>query len=89
MARESFDGRFRPGIDTIKYILIGWLECMFTIKDLQDMLKCAEKLEIPDYCTKPTVDVLYEIAEKLSVLDAEIVSPLVIMDRIRSYLESN
>lgn len=87
MSRDSFDGRFRPSNDTVKSILVEWLGCpMFTVKDMKDMLECAEKLGIPDYKTKSTVEVLFEIAGRLSVLEAERVSPLFIMDEIRNYL---
>ena len=61
----------------------------FTNKNLQDILSCARKLEIPECETRPSVDVLYDIAERLSIIEAEIISPTSIMERIEAYLNSN
>lgn len=84
----AFDTRFVVEPSARKVFLSRW--CMkFTVQDLKDILKCAEKLEIPEYCTRPTVDVLFDIATKLTLFEAEIVAPQDILDRIRIYLESN
>ena len=61
----------------------------FGIKELLKIKEIAKKLEIPNYETMPAVDVLYEIAIRLSLLEVEIVSPEYIMHKIDEYLASN
>lgn len=84
---NTFDFRF--GTIESKKERLDKIFMYFTTKELQDIMKCAEKLKIENYCTRPAVDVLFDIAGKLSILEAEIVSPTFIMQKIRTYLESN
>lgn len=84
-----FDTRFCVEPSARKVFLAIWIEMKFTTQDLKDIMNCADKLEITDYCTRPTVDVLYDIAEKLTLFESEIVEPHLVMNRIRTYLKSN
>jgi hypothetical protein len=84
MIRDSFDGRFLKDKTVIRLFLTEWIQDMFTVEDLKMVAKAAEKLEIDP--SQSTVEVLYQIACKLAVLENEIVSPLVIMDKIKEYL---
>lgn len=84
----KWDFRFLS-IDKKKDALGKIIIMAFTTEDLQKVSECARKLKIPDYTTRPAVDVLYDIAAKLSILEAEIVSPLVVMDKIKEYLKAN
>ena len=59
------------------------------VKDLQMIKTAAIKLDIPDWKTKPTVDTVYEIALRLSIFESDIVSPTLVMDKIKEYVEAN
>lgn len=88
MFNEYFDGRFTKDQTIIKWTLCEWItKNMFTNEDLKMVAKAAEKLKIDP--SLPTVEVLYQIACKLSVLENEIVSPLVIMDKIKEFLKES
>jgi hypothetical protein len=86
---SSFDTRFCVEPSARKVFLGEWVRMKFTTQDLKDIINCADKLEIPEYCTRPTVDVLYDIAVKLTLFEAEVVHPTMIMDRIREYIRAN
>lgn len=60
-----------------------------TVAEVRRIMDAAEKLEIPEYRTRPAVDVLFEIASKLSFIDSERVSPVRIMEAIDNFLEAN
>lgn len=87
MNNNEFDSRFVTDPFKRKLFLDTFMSFM-TTKDLQDIFKAAEKLEIEDFKTRPAVDVLYDIACKLCVFEKEIVTPNKIMDKIHEYLTS-
>jgi len=81
----SMDGRFLVNKK-------GYLEkCImaFNTTDLLKIRAAAIKLDIANWETMASVDVLYEVASRLSILEVEIISPEFIMDRIEQYLASN
>ena len=84
----KWDFRFLS-IDKKKDALGKIIIMAFTTEDLKMIMQCAEKLKIPDYCTRPAVDVLYDIAGRLSILEAEIVSPFLILDKIKEFMKAN
>jgi len=84
----NFDGRFLKSEPLIKVTFALWIEKM-TTEDLNKIMLAAEKLEIVEYKIRPAVDVLYDIASRLSILEAEIVSPHSIMKKVNEYLENN
>lgn len=84
--KESFDGRFSTMRSTIDEHLIGWLvENKITNSDLRLIADAAQKLEI-ELGTRSAVDVLYDIACRLSIFEAELVSPEAIMKKVKDYL---
>lgn len=86
--QDSFDSRFVTDLKKRKEFLDSFMANM-TPKDLQMIIKAAEKLEIPEHKTRPAVDVLYDIAVKLSILEKEIISPQKILDRVKDYINNN
>lgn len=84
---KIFDFRF--GDKESKLMRLEQTIMYFNGKQLKQILDCAKKLEIEGFDTKSAVDVLYEIAGKLSILEAEIISPTSIMEAINKYMESN
>ena len=83
----QFDFRF--GDITSKKQRLEQICMEFTVDNLKQIMKCAERLEIEGWKHRATVDVLYEIAVKLSLLEVEVISPSKIMDRIDEYLKDN
>lgn len=77
---------FNKGLEKlrIKEMLEG-----FTVKDLQMIKTAAIKLDILDWETQPTVDTVYEIALRLSIFESDIVSPTLVMNKIKEYVEAN
>ena len=88
MLADSFDSRFVKEPTMVKAFFDLFMGKM-TPKDLKDILEVAKRLEIEDYGTRPAVDILYEVACKLSILEAEIITPSHIMDKVREYLANN
>ena len=61
----------------------------FTLEDLKLIKAAAIKLGISGIDTRPTVDIVYDVAMKLTIFENDIVSPDLVMDKIREYVDRN
>ena len=85
MISDNIDFRF---IINKKGLLEKFINAM-TVEELRKIIVVAEKLKIPRHETRPAVDVLFDIAGRLSILEIERISPQLIMQKIDNFLESN
>lgn len=88
MMNNNFRSAFVLSKRNVLEYFNDWMMPM-TPAQLDKIIQVAKKLDIEDYLKRPAVDVLYDIACKLSILEVDIVSPSLILDKIDEYLKGN